>query len=121
MVTKLLKSVFLQKKIIMTQAILFPFSISESNEERYNAAQEAAKEHQLPLIFFTSIPQKSGEDIKDSIYLHLLKLRGQYHALTNSWSVKAPIGTKTVIKKGNLEKQLELFITSSATDLILVD
>ncbi len=97
----------------MKQAILFPFTVTEDNEERYAAAQKAAQTNELPLVYFTTIPANSEEMAMNEVYLYLLQLKGKYQATHNAWMEKAPTGTKVVIKKGNLKKQLPLFMAQS--------
>jgi len=102
------------------QAILFPFRIEEDNEERYLAAQKAAQSKQLPLIFFTTIKGKQEEEqVKDTVYLYLLRLKGYYQTLTNNWKIKEPNGSKIIIKNGNLQKQMQRFMASSSMELIV--
>ena len=103
----------------MKQAILFPFSTSDDNEDRYIAARNLAKVQQVPLLFFTTVPQESEDNIIDTIYLYLLKLKGTYQAMTNTWREKAPAGTKMIIKKGDLAKQVQLFVATSSLELTI--
>jgi len=106
----------------MNQAILFPFSIEEGNQERYLAAQKTAQAHQLPLIFFTTIQgNEEKEQIKNTIYLYLLQLKGYYQALTSNWRVKDPMGSKIIIENGNLQQQMQHFITTSPLELTVFE
>jgi len=101
----------------MKRALLFPFKTTEDNEERYRAVRKAALAHQLPVIFFTTLPKKSDEEAIDAVYLYLLQLKGNYQSATNAWHERAPIGTKIVVQTGDLKKQVPLFIAKSEKEL----
>jgi hypothetical protein len=97
-------------KINVKNSIVFPYQIHHENRLKYAYSVELAKEMDVDLILFTTIPKHAREVMEDRIFLHLLALNGYYQTYFAHWKKGKQVKIKNVIRHGDFQEQLEKFI-----------